>query len=141
MSQRIVGEHPTADLAQNDHFLCLQARCLRLMTAHQLTPDFVTSTKTADSQQTVYWYLYKGLQNAKRPMSYGLLKTFRKRSYLNWARDRLKWIQQQWDIILFTNELRFLLQTDYRQFCIDKPTPLNIFVIKNHTFILPYIIC
>ncbi|UYV68105.1 hypothetical protein LAZ67_5003070, partial [Cordylochernes scorpioides] len=85
------------------------------MTAIQLSNELSSATGTRISRQTVYRRLHEGALYARRPMVCIPLTSAHRSARLNWCLEHHAWTHDQWANVLFSDESRFTLNTDYRR--------------------------
>ncbi|UYV61548.1 PREP [Cordylochernes scorpioides] len=83
--------------------------------AIQLSNELSSATGTRISRQTVYRRLHEGALYARRPMVCIPLSSAHRRARLNWCLEHHAWTHDQWANVLFSDESRFSLNTDYRR--------------------------
>ncbi|GFW32812.1 HTH_Tnp_Tc3_2 domain-containing protein [Trichonephila clavipes] len=84
-------------------------------TASDLSRQLPSATGTTVSRQTVYRRLgHIGLY-ARRPVRCVPLTATHCRLRLTWSREHALWTPQQWSCVMFSDESRFSLQSDFRR--------------------------
>ncbi|GFV72708.1 HTH_Tnp_Tc3_2 domain-containing protein [Trichonephila clavipes] len=84
----------------------------RRSTTSDLSRQLSSATGTAVSRQTVYRRLgHIGLY-AHRPVRCVPLTATHCRLRLTWSREHALWTPQQWSCVMFSDESRFILQSD-----------------------------
>ncbi|GFW37429.1 HTH_Tnp_Tc3_2 domain-containing protein [Trichonephila clavipes] len=87
----------------------------RRSTASDQPRQLSSCTSTTVSSQTVYRRLgHIGLY-ARRPVRCVPLTATHCRLRLIWSREHALWTPQQWSCVMFSDESRFSLQSDYRR--------------------------
>ncbi|GFX83799.1 HTH_Tnp_Tc3_2 domain-containing protein [Trichonephila clavipes] len=95
-------------------YLAVTAKRNRRSTAPDLSCQLSLATSTTVSRQTVYRCLgHIGLY-APRLVRCVPLTTTQCRLRLTWSRGHALWTQQQWSCVMFSDDSRFSLQSDFR---------------------------
>lgn len=93
----------------------LLARQPRSFAARELAGKLVAWTRTTLSQQTVSQRLPEFNFYARQLVVWGPVDIVFRRALLNWGRNYLHWTPRQWGSVLFTDESRFGLRSDFRR--------------------------
>ncbi|GBN14446.1 hypothetical protein AVEN_99692-1 [Araneus ventricosus] len=104
---------PIATTVTEDCYLSIIARCNRGATASQLSRDLYAVTGICVSRVTVYKRLHETGLFARRPAVCVPLTSTNRRGRLAWCREHRDWSMDQWATVLFTDESRFSLNTDF----------------------------
>ncbi|GBM14601.1 Transposable element Tcb2 transposase [Araneus ventricosus] len=106
---------PKAPTATEDRYLSIIARRNRGATASQLSRDLYAASGTRVSRVTVSKRLHETGLFARRPAVCVALNSTNRRVRLAWCREHRDWSIDQWATVLFTDESRFSLNTDFRR--------------------------
>ncbi|GFW64823.1 transposable element Tcb1 transposase [Trichonephila clavipes] len=87
----------------------------RRSTASDLSHQLSSTTGTTVSRQTVYRRLEHNGLYARRPVTCVPLTATHCRLRLTWSREHALWTPQQWSCVMFSDEFKFNLQSDYRR--------------------------
>ncbi|GFV03170.1 transposable element Tcb1 transposase [Trichonephila clavipes] len=87
----------------------------RRSTASDLSRHLSSTTGTTVSRQTVYRRLGQIGLYARGPVRCVPLTATHCRLRLTWSREYALWTPQQWSCVMFSDESRFSLQSDFRQ--------------------------
>ncbi|GFW33993.1 transposable element Tcb1 transposase [Trichonephila clavipes] len=93
----------------------ITAKRNRRSTASDLSRQLSSATGTAVSWQTVYRRLEHIGLYARRPVRCVPLTATHCRLRLTWSREHALWTPQQWSCVMFSDESRFSLQSDFRR--------------------------
>ncbi|GFW29161.1 transposable element Tcb1 transposase [Trichonephila clavipes] len=87
----------------------------RRSTESDLSRQSSSATCTTVSRQIVYRRLGHIGQYARRPVRCVQLTVTHYRLRLTWSREHALWTPQQWSCVMFSDESRFSLQSDFRR--------------------------
>ncbi|GFV98417.1 transposable element Tcb1 transposase [Trichonephila clavipes] len=103
---------PQVTAPNEDQYLGVTAKRNRRSTASDLSRQLSSTTGTTVSRQTVYRRLgHIGLY-ACRPVRCVPLTATHCRLRLTWSGEHALWTPQQWSCVMFSDESRFILQSD-----------------------------
>ncbi|GFV84756.1 HTH_Tnp_Tc3_2 domain-containing protein [Trichonephila clavipes] len=117
MSRCYSTGHPRVTTPNEDRYiyLAVTAKRNRWSTSSGLSRQLSSATGTTVSRQTVYRHLgHIGLY-ARMPVRYVPLTPTHCRLRLTWSREHALWTPQQWSCVMFSDESRFILQSDSRR--------------------------
>ena len=77
------------------------------MSAHKLTEQFHATSGIRVSTQTIWNRLHKRGLRGRRPYKGIILTANHARARLNWVTAHRRWIINEWNKVLFTDESRF----------------------------------
>ncbi|GFV39102.1 HTH_Tnp_Tc3_2 domain-containing protein [Trichonephila clavipes] len=136
---------PRVTTPNEDRYLAVTAKTNRRSTASDLYRQLLSATGMAVSRQTVYRRSRHIGLYARRPVRCVPLTETHCRLRLTWSRKHGLWTPQQWSCVMFSDESRFILQSDSRRTLIwrargiryyTKRTPLNdtVTVVQDGSF-------
>ncbi|GFV63359.1 transposable element Tcb1 transposase [Trichonephila clavipes] len=96
-------------------YLAVTAKRNRRSTASDLSRQLSSATGTTVSRQTVYRRLGHIGIYARRPIRCVPLTSTHCHQRLTWSREHALWTPQQWSCVMFFDESRFSLPSDYRR--------------------------
>lgn len=100
-----------------DHFIRLQCLRNRFKTSVELKADLYRARRTEISSRTVRRRLVTIGLPARRPVVKPALTAFARQNRLCWAREHIKWTDEMWDSVIFSDESKFKLhESDGRLF-------------------------
>ncbi|GFW66587.1 HTH_Tnp_Tc3_2 domain-containing protein [Trichonephila clavipes] len=100
---------------RTDIYFAVTAKRNRRSTKSDLSRQLSSATDTTVSRQTVYRRLgHIGLY-ARRPVRCIPLTATHCHLRLTWSREHALWTSQQWSCMMFSDESRFILQSDSRR--------------------------
>lgn len=100
---------------RQDRFLQVAARRQPNVTAMQLVQRLQSEHQLLVSDQTVWRRLHEANLHARRPLRTPALRRGNRGQRLEWAREHLFWEDNQWSVVLFTDESRFGFHPDTRR--------------------------
>ncbi|GBO20914.1 hypothetical protein AVEN_176680-1 [Araneus ventricosus] len=106
--------HPRAATATEDRYLSIIARRNKGATASQLSRDLYAATGTRVSRVTVSKRLHETGLFARRPSVCVPVTSTNRRVRLAWCREPRDWSMGQLATVIFTDESRISLNTNYR---------------------------
>ncbi|GFV62052.1 transposable element Tcb1 transposase [Trichonephila clavipes] len=112
VAQTQVG--PRVTTPNEDRYLADTAKRNRRSTASDVSRQLSAATGTTVSRQTVYKRLEHIGLYARRSVRCVLLTATHCRLQLTWSREHALGTPQQWSCVMFSDESRLSLQSDYR---------------------------
>ncbi|GFT32330.1 transposable element Tc1 transposase [Trichonephila clavipes] len=124
--------HPRGTTPADDRYIVLQARRNRRQTAGEIAKHTTQATGRPISRFTVARRLHGGGLFARRPVRCVPLTPAHRRRRSLWCRKHRNWRDKEWGQVLFTDESRFSLSSDYHRILIlrergSRNHPSNIF--------------
>ncbi|GFY36130.1 HTH_Tnp_Tc3_2 domain-containing protein [Trichonephila clavipes] len=108
-------DRPRDTRPNEDWHLAVTAKRNRQRKASDLSRQLSSATGTTISRQTVYRRLGHIDLYARRPVRCVPLTATHCRLRLTWSREHALWTPQQWSCVMFSDESRFSLQSDFRR--------------------------
>ncbi|GFX80927.1 transposable element Tcb2 transposase [Trichonephila clavipes] len=109
---------PRGTTPADDRNIVLQARRNRRQTAGQIARHTTQATERPISRFTVARRLHGGGLFARRPVRCVPLTPAHRRRHSLWCREHRNWRDNEWGRVLFTDESRFSLSSDYHRILI-----------------------
>ncbi|GFW92622.1 transposable element Tcb2 transposase [Trichonephila clavipes] len=110
--------HPRGTTPADDRYIVLQARRNRRQTAGEIDRHTTQATGRPISRFTVARRLHGGGLFARRPVRCVPLRPAHRRRRSLWCREHRKWRDNEWGRVLFTDESRFSLSSDFHRILI-----------------------
>ncbi|GFU61036.1 transposable element Tc1 transposase [Trichonephila clavipes] len=98
-----------------DRYIVLSAKRYRRTTAQQVANQFLAASGKQISRKTVTRRLRGGGLYARKPVVCIPLTRQHRTARLQWGRKHHNWTEQDWACVLFSDESRFSLSSDYRR--------------------------
>ncbi|GFS72732.1 transposable element Tc1 transposase [Trichonephila clavipes] len=114
-SRRHGGGHVRRTTPAEDRYIVLSAKRNRRTTAQQVANQFLAASGKQISRKTVARHLRGGGLYARRPVVCVPLTRQHRTARLQWCREHHNWTEQDWACLLFSDESRFSLSSDYRR--------------------------
>ncbi|GFX57562.1 transposable element Tcb2 transposase [Trichonephila clavipes] len=109
---------PRGTTPADDLYIVLQARRNRRQTAGEIARHTTQATGRPISRFTVARRLHGGGLFARRPVQCVPLTPAHRRRRSLWCREHRNWRDNEWGRVLFTDESRFSLSSDYHRILI-----------------------
>ncbi|GFT65328.1 transposable element Tc1 transposase [Trichonephila clavipes] len=114
-SRRHEGGRVRSTTPAEDRYIVLSAKRNRRTTAQQVANQFLAASGKQISRKTVARRLRGGGLYARRPVVCVPLTRQHRTARLQWCREHHNWTEQDWACVLFSDESRFSLSSDYRR--------------------------
>ncbi|GFV51877.1 transposable element Tcb1 transposase [Trichonephila clavipes] len=114
-SRRHGGGRVRSTTPAEDRYIVLSAKRNRHTTAQQVANQFLAASGKQISRKTVARRLRGGELYARRPVVCVPLTRQHRTARLQWCREHHNWTEQDWACVLFSDESRFSLSSDYRR--------------------------
>ncbi|GFX13565.1 transposable element Tcb2 transposase [Trichonephila clavipes] len=114
-SRRHGGGRVRSTTPAEDRYIVLSAKRNRRTTAQQVANQFLAASGKQISRKTVARRLRGGGLYARRPVVCVPLTRQHRTARLQWCREHHNWTEQDWACVLFSDESRFSLSSDYRR--------------------------
>lgn len=109
----IVSGRPRVTTFLQDRYLAISAQFQRGTSARELVSGLTVAIGIRISRQTVYRRLNHASLYARRPAVCIPLTSVDKRARLNWSLKHQHWSVGEWANVMFSDESRFSLSSDY----------------------------
>lgn len=136
VAERHTGRYRVTTQRQ-DRFLQMTARRQPNITAMQLVQRLQEDHQLLVSDQTVRRRLHEVGLHARRPLRVPALRRGNRGRRLSWAREHLPWSDEQWSLVLFTDESRFGFHPDSRRTRVWR-TPGRVSRLRHPQEVHPY---
>ncbi|GFV70715.1 transposable element Tcb2 transposase [Trichonephila clavipes] len=114
-SRRHGGGRVRSTTPAEDRYIVLSAKRNRRTTAQQVANQFLAASGKQISRKTVARRLRGRGLYARRPVVCVPLTRQHRTARLQWCREHHNWTEQDWACVLFSDESRFSLSSDYRR--------------------------
>ncbi|GFY26756.1 transposable element Tcb1 transposase [Trichonephila clavipes] len=114
-SRRYGGGRVRSTTPAEERYIVLSAKRNRRTTAQQVANQFLAATGKQISRKTVARSLRGGGLYALRPVVCVPLTRQHRTARLQWCREHHNWTEQDWAVVLFSDESRFSLSSDCRR--------------------------
>ncbi|GFX61736.1 transposable element Tcb1 transposase [Trichonephila clavipes] len=121
-SRRHEGGRVRSTTPAEDRHIVLSAKRNRRTTAQLVANEFLALPQEQISRETVARRLRGGGLYARRPVVCVPLTRQHRTARLKWCREHPNWSEQDWACVLFSDESRFSLSSDYRRQLICRET-------------------
>ncbi|GFX69577.1 transposable element Tcb1 transposase [Trichonephila clavipes] len=116
--RRFSSVRPRGTTPADDRYIVLQARRNRRQTAGEIVRHTTQVTGRPISRFTVARRLHGGGLFARRPVRCVPLTPANRRRRSLWCREHRNWTDNEWGRVLFTDESRFSLSSDFHRILI-----------------------
>ncbi|GFU95464.1 transposable element Tcb1 transposase [Trichonephila clavipes] len=114
-SRRHGGGRVRSTTPAEDRYIVLSAKTNRRTTAQQVANQFLAASGKQISRKTVARRLRGGGLYKRRPVVCVPLTRQHRTARLQWCREHHNWTEQDWALVLFSDESRFILSSDCRR--------------------------
>ncbi|GFX05973.1 transposable element Tcb1 transposase [Trichonephila clavipes] len=114
-SRRHGGGRVRSTTPAEDRYIVLSAKRNRRTTVQQVANQFLAASRKQISRKTVARRLRGGGLHARRPVVCVPLTRQHRTARLQWCREHHNWTEQHWACVLFSDESRFSLSSDFRR--------------------------
>ncbi|GFX65330.1 transposable element Tc1 transposase [Trichonephila clavipes] len=114
-SRRHGGGRVRSATPAEDRYIVLSAKRNRRTTAQQVANQFLAASGKQISRKTVARRLRGGGLYARRPVVCVPLTRQHRTARFQWCHEHHNWTEQDWACLLFSDESRFSLSSDYRR--------------------------
>ncbi|GFT59414.1 transposable element Tcb1 transposase [Trichonephila clavipes] len=114
-SRRHGGGRVRSTTPAEDRYIVLSSKRNRRTTVQQVANQFLAASGKQISRKTVARRLRRGGLYARRPVVCVPLTRQHRTARLQWCREHHNWTEQDWACVLFSDESRFSLSSDYRR--------------------------
>ncbi|GFT94647.1 transposable element Tcb2 transposase [Trichonephila clavipes] len=114
-SRRHGGGRVRSTTPAEDRYIVRSAKRNRRTTAQQVANQFLPASGKQISRKTVARRLRGGGLYARRPVVCVPLTRQHRTARLQWCRENHNWTEQDWACVLFSDESRFSLSSDWRR--------------------------